>query len=462
MSRFLLCGEYALRSWKALPCALYKKGGELPFAVSEEAFAILLKADGKQDILPSDKLTELVDRGYVRPCGDEEKLGGWQTLRTVEGSLKPYLALEITERCNYRCLHCFNAADNTAPRSELSLETLDGLLNEAVDCGIQNVLITGGEPLCHPRFAELVRLIAEKGMELFELNTNGALLDAGTLEMIRECGFSPEIKISFDGLGFHDTLRGVAGAEERTLQAIALCLERGFRVKAQMNMNRENIHTILPSLQRLSEMGTTECRIIRTTEAPRWNENHGGATLSWEEYFTESLRIAGAYARAGFPMKLTFWEFLSLYPEKRAFRSECVRYNSRSYSDRRPICKTIYGMPAVGADGELYPCMQMSGFMKLNGIRLGSLYERPLRELLRSSPYVAFVNRSIGAKIRGSSECLLCPFLQYCGGGCPAIAQLTSGDFMGTDKAKCEYFRHGWHGKISDTLRDWTDLFPMN
>ena len=84
------------------------------------------------------------------------------------------------------------------------------------------------------------------------------------------------MKISFDGIGFHDWMRNHKGAEENALNAIRLCKENGFRVMVQMNINRKNRESVTKSLECLDEIGVDRTRIICTTESTRWAENAAG------------------------------------------------------------------------------------------------------------------------------------------------------------------------------------------
>ena len=52
----------------------------------------------------------------------------------------------ITGRCNYKCRHCSVNAPNAA-LEEISFERICGTLDEIKECGIENVVLIGGEPL---------------------------------------------------------------------------------------------------------------------------------------------------------------------------------------------------------------------------------------------------------------------------------------------------------------------------
>ena len=93
------------------------------------------------------------------------------------------------------------------------------------------------------------------------------------------------MKIPFDGLGFHDWMRGCGGAEQDVLRAIKLCVDAGFPMRVQMNINRKNRDSILPSLALLDDMGVGCARVIPTTPSTRWEMNAQGQSMEWGEFF---------------------------------------------------------------------------------------------------------------------------------------------------------------------------------
>ena len=91
--------------------------------------------------------------------------------------------------------------------SEWFLKEAEKFLDEARKCGVNAFTITGGEPMLHRNFMDILTGIYERGMYVEEINTNGYFLRQGVLDQMKERGIRPLMKISFDGIGHHDWLR---------------------------------------------------------------------------------------------------------------------------------------------------------------------------------------------------------------------------------------------------------------
>ena len=295
--RYLLNPNIALRSWQLVPYVYYIRGERNAQGLGKEEFEFLSACDGRTELpaaQDSPLAGSLLERGLIHAAREGEVLSSWSRPMVCRNRYFPAMNWMITGRCNYTCLHCFNAADNAPLMSEWSMDEAERLLDQARDCGINAFTVTGGEPMFHRHFFDILEGICRRGMYVEELNTNGYFLNRETLERMRSIGCMPLMKISFDGIGYHDWMRNRAGAEESALRAISLCLESGFRVKVQTNMNRRNRGSMLRTAELLDGMGVDEMRIIRTTEAPRWVQNAGNDCLTLREYcYAAALRSAG-------------------------------------------------------------------------------------------------------------------------------------------------------------------------
>ena len=119
--------------------------------------------------------------GYL----EELKLPDFYLWKGVEEKRIPLSAeIELTERCNNNCLHCYinlAADDEEARRRELTFKEIRSMGDEAVDMGCLWWLITGGEPLLREDFTDIYLDLKKKGL-LVSVFTNGTLI---TPELVR-------------------------------------------------------------------------------------------------------------------------------------------------------------------------------------------------------------------------------------------------------------------------------------
>lgn len=111
------------------------------------------------------------------------------------------LRVSVTDRCNLRCHYCMPAEGvPVAPRDELlTFEEIERVVRVAVDCGVKQVRLTGGEPLVRRELPRLVQQLAQiSGLEDLALTTNGVLL-ADHAEALHAAGLR-RLNISLDAL----------------------------------------------------------------------------------------------------------------------------------------------------------------------------------------------------------------------------------------------------------------------
>ena len=190
----ILNKNVALRSWVRSPYACYIKGRRDAQRLKKEEYELLKLCDGEHDLEKSDLLKNLIMSGFAIPCNKgEKKLDDWQD-KTYDNRYFPAMNWMITGKCNYNCLHCFNAADNAPLQSEWTLDEANKLLDEARDCGINGFTITGGEPMLHKNFFEILEGIYSRGMYVYELNTNGHFINQAALDRMKSIGCVPLMK----------------------------------------------------------------------------------------------------------------------------------------------------------------------------------------------------------------------------------------------------------------------------
>ena len=97
------------------------------------------------------------------------------------------VTFEITSRCNFRCRMCYVHSEdcNKHAEEELSLEQWTGIADEASEAGVMFVLITGGEPLIRPDFADIYTMLIKKGF-VVSINSNLSLVTDEHIELFKK------------------------------------------------------------------------------------------------------------------------------------------------------------------------------------------------------------------------------------------------------------------------------------
>ncbi len=152
--------------------------------------------------------------------------------RRLETRVHPlrYLFCEITHRCNLACRHCGSDCGRDAQLDELTTEewlAFFDALPRKVDSKRLLVVITGGEPLCHPKLNRLLERLYDKRLA-WGMVTNAWSLSPRRVAALVERGCST-VTVSLDGLRErHDWLRGRAGSFDRAVRGIGLLARAGL------------------------------------------------------------------------------------------------------------------------------------------------------------------------------------------------------------------------------------------
>lgn len=156
---------------------------------------------------------------------------------------RPVVVWSITRTCNLRCLHCYADSEPRVYPGELGPEECSALLRDLKGFGVPVVLLSGGEPMAHPRFYEIAEEAAGLGLRL-TLSTNGTLIDGEAAARLKGIGFG-YVGISLDGIGaVHDFFRGRKGAFELAVRGFRSCLAAGQKCGLRLTLTRHNASEI--------------------------------------------------------------------------------------------------------------------------------------------------------------------------------------------------------------------------
>lgn len=127
--------------------------------------------------------------------------------------------VQIEERCNLHCVHCFVSA--TQRGSSMTLADIrEKVVPRLSDCRVQRVTLTGGEPTIHPNFLEVVSAFRDGKMSV-GICTNGTMLTAGEIDQLTSLG-GVHVNVSLDGFrpDSHGVFRGDRDSFRQTIETV--------------------------------------------------------------------------------------------------------------------------------------------------------------------------------------------------------------------------------------------------
>ena len=156
---------------------------------------------------------------------------------------KPITVWNITRTCNLRCIHCYSDSESMRYPGELTWEQMQAVVEDLAAYQVPSLLLSGGEPLIHPHFLDLVELASGKGLKL-TISTNGTLITPEKAAMLKAAEVA-YVGISLDGIGdIHDHFRGKKGAFEAAVRGFRACHEVKQKTGLRLTLTRHNVENI--------------------------------------------------------------------------------------------------------------------------------------------------------------------------------------------------------------------------
>jgi len=279
--RYYLSDGFVLK-WLETPSVYDIKGDEL-YELDDDAFEFLKKCSTPEGCIDS------TDAGFIDYCLSEGILTkeAVNTKRPVLAkspvpSLR-YLELQITDRCNLKCGHCYIGKPMN---NELSVHEIKAVLDEFEEMQGLRLLITGGEPLMHSHFKEINSLLPEYNFRKI-LFTNGILLNEKVLKGLNV----DEIQFSVDGMQRgHEAIRG-KGTYKIVMKKIHEAIDAGITVSIATMVHGGNLDEFDEMDDLFRKIGIKDWTVDVPCISGNLKENH---------IFRVPPEIAGRYLNYGF------------------------------------------------------------------------------------------------------------------------------------------------------------------
>ena len=457
--KYILNERYRLRGWQDAHTGIYDTAAKTPKFLPKDLFLFLMRCDGAHELDESGlsdrekKLFEDVTKaGVIRPAEFAEFLKPEQEYKVFPAPYKRQAHWSITGACNLKCRHCFMSAPHAkhgAPTHEQIIRIADQL----AECGIFQVGITGGEPLIREDFLDIIDALNEREIGIATIYTNGWLVDEAFLDELDKRHVHPPFQLSFDGVGWHDFLRGVPGAEERTLHALKLLQERKYPVSVSMCVHRKNRHVLRESIKLMASLGVRSMKCGSMMELGEWAQPElQDLQLTKEEELEMFEEYIPQYFEDNAPVSIMMAGVFMYTPGDPKWEIYNRRVCSKEDETRMPSCGVLLHNFYIGAEGMVCPCMGMAdcGYAK----NFQNLFDTPLKDILNGEKFTKLCHATVGEVRDHNPKCRECKYVDKCTGGCRNSVLMAGDDYYGIDEDLCWFYEHDGEARIEKAAKD--------
>jgi len=312
--------------------------------------------------------------------------------------------LEITNRCNLDCRHCYVDKSHSA---DLGSKKVYGLIDECQKMRIHRLVLTGGEPLLVSRVFEFAQYAKKKKIPQVVLQTNGLLITKNNVEKFKIFNL---VQLSIDmPLGEKAHFRKDYSVQ--LTKKIQLLKSHKINLILQATIHK-SILPVLDNLGKFAQKNNIFIGFNRLSAVGRAAELKGDFFSPSE--FKEALTgISRAKKKYGKLIRCSDPLFFLIDKDRMKY------FNSlQGNKGEKILGGCIAGIAAlyVGAKGDVYPC----SFLRYS---IGNVSKNSLEQIWLKSAEI----KKIRERKKFLGNCGKCKYVFYCGG-------YRTGSFLKTGK----------------------------
>jgi len=308
------------------------------------------------------------------------------------------ISIEITNKCNFECRHCINDSgckDNTEMPFYKIKEIIDYMENKGIVC----LDFSGGEPLLHNNFREIIEYAYKKGMNI-SVASNGYLLNDEIIELFNEKEVS--LRISYDGHNeaVYSLIRG-KNKYEIVEKNIKKAIENNVTTNLVTVLHKDNIQYFNEILKKVKSLKVNKLRLMPFVEIGRGeNSNLKMITIDEWKYIIENHK------------QISIDENIEI-----AIDSPLMAITEKA------TCPCLVGKLClvIKANGDAIPCALLNK-------TIGNIYKESIEEIWHNK-FFDEINDTNKLK----EDCKNCKYKEKCAGGCRGLAYTLKGDYLCKD-----------------------------
>lgn len=294
------------------------------------------------------------------------------------------LHIEITSKCNERCIHCYIPHDNKV--NQIDVDLFSNILEQCKEMKLLHLTLTGGEPMLHNNFCEFLEKCKDYNISVNVLSNLTLLNDKIINVMKNNSLLGVQVSLYSMDAEIHDSITQMNGSFELTKNAIIKLKEHDVPLQISCPILKQNFNSYKD--------------VLSWAKIQNFNVISDYLIIASCDNTTRNLKF-----------RLSIDEINGIIKDKiinePRYLESIISLSEKKKNDTPDniVCSICDSSICISDNGNVYPCAGWQGYV------VGNVNETSLKNIWNNSNKVSYL-RSL--RKRNFPKCIQCTEKEFC------------------------------------------------
>ena len=294
------------------------------------------------------------------------------------------LHIEITSKCNERCIHCYIPHDNKV--SDIEPDLFYDILKQCKKMKLLHLTLSGGEPMIHKNFCDFLRICKEYDFSVNFLSNLTLINNEIITEMKRNRLLGVQVSLYSMDSSIHDEITQMKGSFDKTKNGILKLIENDIplQISCPIIKQNKNCYDSVLNWAKIHNIHVGNDYVIIARYNHTTQNLNNRLSISEIEEMINNIIVNDK----------TYLEQI----EKEAEKKNDITLNDI-------VCSVCHSSICIAENGNVFPCASWQGYI------VGNVKETSLKEIWDNSEKVQYLRN---LRKQDFPKCIQCPEKEFC------------------------------------------------